>query len=80
MSHRCAALAEAEARCAQLHNDLCTAKRAAAAEYATSERWAGAVKRLGALRKEAERAVQLRAEEESTHSLASQNAFWAAGR
>lgn len=40
----------------------------------------GRGEKLGALRKEAERAVQLRAERRSRHSLASQNAFWAAGR
>jgi hypothetical protein len=77
---QCAALAQHEAQCAQWTQDLSTAKRAAMAEGAAGERWAAAVKKLAGLRAQAERAVRLRAEEESSHSLSSQNAFFTSGR
>lgn len=80
MEERCAALAQAEGKCAQLDGDIGAAKRAALAEGQAAERWAAAVKRLSALRAQAERAVKLRAEEEAAHSLSSQNAFFTAGR
>lgn len=77
---RCRALAEAEARCAALTQDVGVAKRAAFAEGQAAEGWAAAAKRLSSLRAQAERAVKLRAEEEAAHSLSSQNAFFTAGR